>query len=146
MTDIAARAEAGEDAAVLLRELRSRVRGPMPRVRVPFQPDGSPWPIDGIGPYTPEWRKWQDDATVFNNILKINTPEAHLAAAMLLVPDGEGHDPFWLLKSSNPNNRSRGCRAEIWVKDRSRPLRGSGPTPAHALIAAIARSMNDGSE
>jgi hypothetical protein len=113
--DIATRAERGDDALLLLSELANAV-----------------W---GLSADRPKW---------FAKFLSINTPEAHLAAAMMLLPDGEGHDPFWLLKGCNPNNRSRGCRAEIWIKNSLRPFRGSGPTPAHALIAAIARSIEHG--
>jgi hypothetical protein len=124
MSDIATRAERGDDAGELLRELALIVKPCW------YQTER---PLEAVVEYV-NWCK----------LVEINTPEAHLAAAMMLVPDGEGHDPFWLLKGCNPNNRSRGCRAEIWIKNSHRPLRGSGPTPAHALIAAIARSMEHG--
>lgn len=123
VAEIATRAERGDVAGQLLRELASAIWT---------------WTHCPEGVDTDLWvTRWN----TFHKFLTINTPEAHLAAAMMLVPDGEGHDPFRLLKGCNPNNRSRGCRAEIWIKNSHRPLRGSGPTPAHALIAAIARNM-----
>lgn len=65
--------------------------------------------------------------------------KAYLDAALMLMPDGTGHDPYWMLKAANPNN-AKGCRAEIWVKDHGTPFRGRAPTPALALLAAILKA------
>lgn len=111
MTPISTRAEAGDDAAVLLRALWKVAH---------------PEPIKA----TVEWREWNRRGTIFDQFIDINTPEAHLAAAMMLVPEG--------------------CQMELWSWpsgsaeaslhfDTGRTVERTGRTPAHALIAAIAR-------
>lgn len=83
---------------------------------------------------SPDWASSFDDDRFHRH-----DPTASIDAALTLVPDGTGHDPFWMLKASNPNNPS-GCRAEIWAKDVSRPFRGKAATPALALCAAALRA------
>lgn len=85
----------GEQQNMLI-AARNAIRGPQPQIRVPFQADGSAWPVDGIGPYTPEWRAWQASATKFANLLKV---EAWLDAALTLVPDGA----FWSITMRGEN-------------------------------------------
>lgn len=101
MTTIATRAEAGEDAAVSLRELQLLTQHPVA--------------IDD-----------------FNQLLAINAPEAHLAAAMLLMPEGMASE---LLSDAIDLAGKIGWRDGEYTK-----------ALVSALIAAIARSLNDGSE
>lgn len=69
------------------------------------------------------------DPVAFRAFLDINTPEAHLAAVMMLVP--EGWD--WTLTSSGgPGPMAITSGNERYVV---------GATPANALIAALARSI-----
>ena len=90
-----------------------------------------------------------EHADAFVRFLDINTPEAHLAAAMMLVPEGwsiglgdlRGYDPpIWRahLRDHRPDSLSPEGRSVIWVEG------NTSATPAHALIAAIARSQADG--
>lgn len=79
------------------------------------------------------WDSWSK----FSRMLSV---KAYESAAMMLVPDGTGHDPYWMLKAANPNN-PKGCRSEIWVKDKGHPFRGRAATPALALAAACCRAV-----
>jgi hypothetical protein len=100
---------------VLLRELTELARGP-------------------IG-----WDGWAN----FDRLLDINTPEAHLAAAMMLVPEG------WGVKLTKPRPDEAlesvtgplPCVVVLLDPEKALPT-GTGPTPAHALIAA--RAMRHG--
>jgi hypothetical protein len=112
--NIADRAEAGEDAAVLLDELWQLLRGPT---------------------YTTD-SKQRVELSNFLALLDINTPEAHLAAAMMLLDEKWGFQimPLYCVLK-HPNS---GCQ------DSEKDVHASGTSPAHALIAAIARSQADG--
>ena len=96
---LSARAEAGEDAAVLLEQLY----------------DHSPHAWQGF-----------DHRDKFERLLNINIPEAHLAAAMMLIPENDKNG--WTIHGTG--------FVTIGFESSS-----YGPTPAHALIAAIARTM-----
>jgi len=136
-SNLSARAEAGEDAAVLLRELFARMN-PAPDseglsvLREVARKDATTF--DPTAPYAVFAKR----AQTFDCLLDINTPEAHLAAAMMLVPDtmrigsmGEDGDGDF---AANLVSRAVCTHGRV----------GEGPTPAHALIAAIARSIDDG--
>lgn len=82
------------------------------------------WPIDRI-------EQW-------NALLDINTPEAHLAAAMMLVPEG----CVWSVQT----DFGLPGRARLWGSVLPGQIQdcgwsADGATPALALIAAIARSQ-----
>ncbi len=114
MTNLPTRAERGDDAKTLLRELADMVWGKDVK-RPPF------W-------YT---------------LSGTTCPEAHLAAAMMLVPDCVTYCNVEECARGKPGQH---CRTEVsWesdgIEDR---YTGIGPTPAHSLIAAIARSLNHG--
>ena len=85
-----------------------------------------------------DWRDWNRRSSVFNRLLDINTPEAHLAAAMMLVPEG-----LVLRQYSKSRYVPHACEIAVdwahggWVGE-------SDHSFAHALIAAIARSIDDG--
>ena len=65
---------------------------------------------------------------------------ASIDAAMTLVPDGTGHDPWWLLKGAWRGK----AKAEIWVHNKGKPYRGTASTPALALLAACLRAIAEG--
>lgn len=82
-----------------------------------------------IGEY--EW----EDGTVWRQLLDIDTPEAHLAATMMLVPDG------WKWRIMPADSRTAWL-VEVWQNDDEDGEFGArGVTPALAMIAAIARSQ-----
>lgn len=115
MGDIATRAERGDDARTLILALNDAL--------MPAMSD--------------------EQADAFVRLLAINTPEAHLAAARMLVPDCVTYCNVEECARGKPGQH---CRTEVsWesdgIEDR---YTGIGPTPAHALIAAIARSMGHG--
>lgn len=72
-------------------------------------------------------------AETFARLLDINTPEAHLAAAMMLVPEGAEFGLNWSRMNVDMGGKNWRCHVG---KERA-----SGRTPALALISAIARSM-----
>jgi len=72
-------------------------------------------------------------ASTFSPILDINTPEAHLAAAMMLVPEG-----YYEQISHVTADR---WDVHLGYANRGPGRCGTGCTPALALIAAIARSI-----
>ncbi len=53
--------------------------------RVAKMADGSDWPGDGIGPYTPEAIAWQAKHKTFRTLINAG---ATIDASMLLIPDG----------------------------------------------------------
>jgi hypothetical protein len=112
---IATRAAAAkpEETAGLLDELFFAIHGSKPE-RVP---GGSQ-----------DWLDWLDQRIPFGSIIRINTPESLLAAAMMLVPEG------WQYCITSHH----GC----WIResDHFPTITGFGETPALALIAAIAQS------
>lgn len=66
---------------------------------------------------------------------------AYESAALLLVPNGEGHWPQVIQTGINPNNPiAKRCRAEIWAKGSGKPYRGAAATPALALACAAIRA------
>lgn len=140
MTSLSDRAEAGGDAGVLLRELQELV-APAPRPsRVPRQANGEPWGGDGLGPYTDAYKSWSAKFGHFPNgpftvLLDINTPETHLAAAMMLVPEGMD----WQVGRC----QHEGPYARVTAPGSADDNVSLAPTPARALIAAIARSIEN---
>ena len=78
-----------------------------------------------------ENRAWASD---FAALLKINTPESLLAAAMMLVPEGWALD---CLKEGEVGSWYVNLRSRDWVSEWSY---SKAATPALALIAAIAQS------
>lgn len=140
MTDLSTRAERGDDARELLRELRDHIR-----------PDFITETWMGFAPCPPDIA----NSIHWHTLLSINTPEAHLAAALMLVPEG-----WWLaglsfvpedFRSAQEHEWSAQIAGPItWVTDDGFPepqfdcKEGIAKTPAHALIGAIARSMEHG--
>ena len=119
--DISERAERGEDAAVLLRELAVQIWGTY------VLPDHSDW-LDGI--FTDEQKRWH----TFGDLLEIG-PEAYLAAAVMLKDPAYGYSiqrNFCVLKMPGDGRNIR--RKDVCAR---------GPSDAHALIAALARSNPD---
>jgi len=57
-----------------------------------------------------------------------------------LLPNGTGHDPWWLLKGAWRGK----AKAEIWVRNKGKPYRGTASTPALALLAACLRAIAEG--
>ena len=112
-----------------------RVYGPAPDpARVPFDAKGRPWPSDGLGPYTEEFKAWSKSGTRFHRLIDA---EAWLDAAMMLVPEG---CVFSVMTDFGLPGRAR-----IWgrVPLNSTPDRGwqaDGDTPAEALLAAIEKA------
>ncbi len=130
MTNLPTRAERGDDARDLLRELWVPVMGIEPPNE--YKPRG--WQT-GEPTFSPKWKAYLSKRSIFNHILDINTPEAHLAAALMLVPEGR-HVEFerWADGQGRCEISRSGKTSAAW-----------GPTPAHALIAAIARSLDHAS-
>lgn len=124
---LAERCEAAsfEEQADILISARNALRGPPPKVRVERQPDGTPWPGNGLGPHTVEWKAWQASATQFANMLKAG---AFLDAAMTLVPA----DVWWLVEGRQKNGYSA-CV--------DNPDEYFAKTPALALCAAALRAL-----
>lgn len=67
---------------------------------------------------------------------------ASIDAAMMLVPNGDGHWPQLIYSGVNPNNPGKQkCRYEIWQKGSAKPARSNAATPALALCAAAIRAL-----
>jgi hypothetical protein len=114
MTTLSARAERGDDARELLDALY-QMRFGHPAIHEYRQPDGQ-------------------RGTTFLRLLDINTPEAHLAAAMMLVPEG----CEWELTTLYGVARV-GINLNHGPDDGPSYGESLMNSPAHALIAAIAR-------
>lgn len=68
--------------------------------------------------------------------------EAYESAALMLVPEGEGHWPQVYYTGINPNNpNSQRCRVEIWGNGQRRRARSNAATPALAFCAAALRAQ-----
>lgn len=121
----------GEETKVIL-WAAFRVLNPQPsRSRVPTQADGSPWPGDGLGPYTAEHKAFWAKHDAF---LKKIDAGAFLDAAMGLVPEG----CVWLRKSPETMSIYTPPKDEkFWATH----IDGKGATPALALVAACLRAM-----
>lgn len=52
------------------------------QIHVACQPDGSPWPPNTIGSYTPEWRGWKNRFLSFRTAVDAN---AYIDASLMLV-------------------------------------------------------------
>lgn len=105
-------------------------------------------PEDARGLMEELWRRigeyeWED-GIVWRQLLDINTPEAHLAAAMMMVPEGWFLASLWQPASQNPVWRAELREGVSWEYGRAVVSRGSA-TPALAVIAAIVRSIGHGS-
>jgi hypothetical protein len=120
MTNLSTRAERGDDARTLILALNDAL--------IPAMSD--------------------EQADAFARLLAINTPEAHLAAAMMLIDldegvAGPGHAWFPCIERT-AEDLGRTLYWSVSLAKCFERFRGKGPTPAHALIAAIARSMEHG--
>lgn len=131
VAEIATRAERGDDAGELLRGLAKAVWHPFYTLPVD-------WDAERF-----------ERHNTFDALLAIKTPEAHLAAAMMLVPEGKEWTLDCLDAARDP--RFGCCQARIHLmayaddpEELGPQAIANGPTPAHALIAAIARSMEHG--
>lgn len=124
-TEIAAAAERGEDAGELLEALY----------------DLADWAWAG-----------ERKRAIFDTFLSIDTPEAYMAAAWMLLPEG------WFLTGGGwcgveGKGFGFGLQDQLLTSEEVRAQKRKGkpptkwtgeryaPTPAHALIAAIARSV-----
>ena len=106
---VSTRAEQGDDAVVLLDEPGNTLA----RER------GIQWATERAG--------------LFCSFLSINTPEAHLAAAMMLVPEG------WTADVRRYPDGTGNATLYEWSPP-CRNVRSIGlKSPAHALISAISR-------
>ena len=134
MTKLSERAEAGEDAAALLRELWQAAHPGAFR-------DISGYPANL---HVKESEEEVSSRRTFRGFLYINTPEAYLAAAVMLVPKG------WMVTQLAELGGAGGCSCNLGNPGTGQfVIADAGePTMAHALIAAIAKTMeaDDGGE
>ena len=131
---LSARAEAGEDATVLLDELWQLCRG---------------------NTYVGD-SKQRIMLTNFLALMQVNTPEAHLAAAMMLVPEGWRlaalceRDPWFVRLETTDFESITWGKGGDWITTitSGHEVKATGPAPAHALIAAITKTQetDNGSE
>lgn len=91
---------------------------------------------NALGPIT---RPTPEQATSFARKLDA---EAYESAALMLVPEGEGHWPQVYYTGINPTNpNSQRCRVELWGKGLRRLARSNAATPALAFCAAALRAQ-----
>lgn len=121
--------EAGADRQRELCEAAFAVLRSMPQIRVPFQPDGSPWFGDGVGPYTPEWKVWNECQKAFRAKLDA---EAYVDAVLMLVPEGWNRWAVTGRHSATVGRDGDVTTQDSWV---------FAATPALALLCAILRSQ-----
>lgn len=76
-------AEAEEQREMILRAWAAV--NPAPSIRVNRQPDGTPWPGDGIGPYTIDYTAWSARRRKLSAMLDAG---AYESAAIMLIPEG----------------------------------------------------------
>ena len=76
------------------------------------------------------------DPVIFGLLIGLDTPEAHLAAAMMLVPEGFS----WSVIDRRTDPYCRPC-AQLWKAEQSSTKQGDAATPALALIAAISKAI-----
>lgn len=108
-----------------------KVIHPAPRpIRHAYQPDGSHWPGDGIGPYTEEYGAWSKVLARFRRFLDA---EAWTDAALMLVPEGWE----WAYLDNAAIVREAGTLKHAY---------GNAPIPALAIAQAALRAQEAGDE
>jgi len=98
--------------------------------RVPFDASGKPWPGDGRGPYTDEFKAWSKSGTRFHRLIDA---EAWLDAAMMLTPKD------WHMDLRGVNS-GWWCRINPTADGTTGEWDAYCSTSAEALLAAIEKA------
>jgi len=143
LTTLAERCESAgaDEQRALLEEAWNAVFEAPKHYRVSVQSDGTPWPGDGIGPYTEEAKEWLTANRKFHACV---TASAYVDAALMFVPEGMRYH-----LTVDPTGGFAGAgsaMATVKTGVRQEEVYGEATTPALAILSASLRAWADRSK
>lgn len=132
----------GEVTSNLVRQLHALAFPRPEAVRAPRQANGDPWPGDGLGPYTAEFRAWDDRRRSFTSLVAAggfgDAAKRCLPPGWRLMHLGRRHAfDRWCAQIFND-----GCEERIAMVDQIAMISRTGETEALAVIAVAALAWN----